>query len=134
MLILFNPVLLPIPNIHNSNLFCKLASLILLLLPIVSSFLVKLILKSHSFKISIKCILDHLLFISCCNLIILSGSSCGLEGVSLIFLPTLLFLICTRGLLEIFVFGVLCRKVRIFSQGVSNALLMRPVDGEVILN
>jgi hypothetical protein len=30
--------------------------------------------------------------------------------------------------------GVLCRKVRIFSQGVSNALLMRPVDGEVILN
>ena len=30
--------------------------------------------------------------------------------------------------------GVLCSKVRIFSQGVSNALLMRSVEGEVILN
>lgn len=105
ILILFKPVLLPIPNIHNSSLFCRSVGLILLLLPIVSSSLVKLILKSHSFKISMRWILDHLLFISCCNLIILSGSSYGSEGVIFMLLPTLLFLICTSLLLGILVFN-----------------------------
>jgi hypothetical protein len=54
----------------------------LLPFPIVSRVLVKLILKSHSFKISIKCILDHLLFISCCNLIILSGSNFRIKQIN----------------------------------------------------
>ena len=98
-------MLLPIPNILNSNLFCKSELLMLLLLPIVSSVLVKLILKSHSFKISIKCMLEYLLFISCCNLTILSGSPCGSEGATFILLPTLLFLICTSLLLGILAFN-----------------------------
>ena len=51
--------------------------------------------KSHSFKIYIRLILDHLSIISFCNASIFSGSFCASDGVTVIFLSVLLALILT---------------------------------------